>query len=161
MGIYRRSLREKRGQEKNFWFSCKAGLYSVPIRVLLKQTKGATSPEQKPQRKAETMNKAFIKKVIRFARISDSVKAKGVEIKHERKLVKMTNVQMNYGRLIDAKCYYQRRWTITGNTYPIRQLLKGYGFRWDAATKSWWIKAADLGDNLKQLEEGICRELAA
>lgn len=27
--------------------------------------------------------------------------------------------------------------TITGNTYPARDLLKSEGFAWDAASKSW------------------------
>lgn len=68
----------------------------------------------------------------------------GVECKGERTLVRMSNVQMNGGRLIDGLCHYQQRWYVRGNTYQFRELLKGLGFKWDAAQKAWWHTDVDV-----------------
>lgn len=63
------------------------------------------------------MDSKTIKGIFRIGRISESLAAHGVEITHHSR---------------------SRRWSISGNTYQVRGLLKGAGFHWDAADRCWW-----------------------
>lgn len=58
----------------------------------------------------------FIQTALRAARMSDRVEAAGLNITHGSHAV-----------------------TVTGNTYPVRDILKAAGFRWNRA-KSWTYK---------------------
>lgn len=41
------------------------------------------------------------------------------------------------------------RYIATGNTYPIKDLLKSRGFRWDGLDKHWWL--LDVGKTTEEL----------
>jgi hypothetical protein len=86
------------------------------------------------------MTKAEIKDILRIGRIAASLEAKGVNVTFPRK-AHYFNMRFDcYGRLQDGKVRYSTRWEVAGNTYPIKEILKGAGFRWDRGEKCWHSK---------------------
>lgn len=94
---------------------------------------------------AKQSKKDFVKGILRAARISDSLEAKGVAFKHARK-EDWSGVGFTangyLGRHGD-KIKVSYRYEVSGRTtYHLRDLLKGNGFRWDPREKVWHTKKA-------------------
>lgn len=71
-------------------------------------------------------------------RRTDILEAAGVKVSWEKHLDRLSNARWQGGRLLDAKCHYVHRVTVSGNTFSIKDDLKAAGFRWDPANKAWW-----------------------
>ena len=85
------------------------------------------------------MNKEQVKSILRTGRISASLEANGIKVSFPRK-AHYYNMRFVCGRLHDGKVRYTTRWEVSGNTYGIKEILKGAGFRWDRAEKCWHSK---------------------
>jgi len=71
-------------------------------------------------------------------RMQDALETAGVEVNVEHHLEKMTNVQTVWGgHLKDATLHYRWRVVVSGNTFPIKDLLKSLGFKWERFEKQW------------------------
>lgn len=103
------------------------------------------------------------RELIRHARVCESIRAKGITYRIERRLVDITDPVYAYRghgkELIGGKCHYRNAVEVSGNTYPIKEILKSYGFRWDATEKVWYN--APSFNKYGEMAEKILRHLAA
>lgn len=97
--------------------------------------------------------------ISRSDRISKRLNSLGVFCKVNRHLDKVTNTSWCWGgHLKDGTCHYTNRVEFSGNTFPVKDLLKSKGFRWDAEAKCWW-KARSKDESYTELSVEIIREL--
>lgn len=97
----------------------------------------------------------------RYERISRRLEEHGIKLLYHKHLDRVSNVTWCWGgHLKDGTCHYTYRWEYSGDTYHIKDILKRYGFRWDAARKCWWRAASD-DFSPKDVGEVLCRELAS
>jgi len=85
------------------------------------------------------MTRNEIQDILRIGRIAKSLEANGINVSFPRK-AHYYNMTFHYGRLQDGKVRYTTRWEVKGNTYGIKEILKGAGFRWDGGEKCWHSK---------------------
>lgn len=83
-----------------------------------------------------TTVKQTVKNVLRTARIHSRLNDAGIVVKLEEKRT-YSNLRFNCGRLVDGKVSRSYRLEVSGNTWQMRDLLKGAGFRWDPKAKVW------------------------
>ena len=43
------------------------------------------------------------------------------------------------------------RMYITGNSYPVKDQLKGLGARWDADRKAWWVSSEETAKKCQEI----------
>ncbi len=48
-------------------------------------------------------------------------------------------------------------YTVTGNTYPVKDQLKALGGRWNAAAKGWDMPAEKVGEARKLIESVVAK----
>jgi hypothetical protein len=75
--------------------------------------------------------------VRRISRISARIREFGIKIESKRVVDRMWDEQWRGSELIDAKVTYKYVCIVSGNTFPARDALKAFGFRWNAAGKCW------------------------
>lgn len=103
--------------------------------------------------------KQLLQSVIRGQRLKDRLEDAGIVFKHERRLMRMTNIQTCWGgHLKDATCHYRTATEVSGNTFPIKDVLKSNGFKWDHEHKVWYHPNFTKWDEVRS---ELCRELAA
>lgn len=75
-------------------------------------------------------------------RLRDGLDRHGLRITCDpRYLVKITNTRWHCGRLEDGTLHYESRVFVKGNAYRVRHVLKSAGFRFDGASKEWYMRA--------------------
>ena len=101
-----------------------------------------------------------VKFALRAARIGESLRRRGLEIKCVRK-EHYSKLRFDcYGRLQDGRVRYSHRMEASGRTYPVRGVLKAAGWRWDGGAKVWHAGpddySAELGGKLCRALEEAC-----
>jgi hypothetical protein len=89
-------------------------------------------------RLTEDQKVEFVERYEQQLRVLDSLESAGVEVKIEKHLDRMTNVQTVWGgHLKDATLHYVWRVVVSGNTFPIKDVIKSLGFKWERYEKQW------------------------
>jgi len=92
-------------------------------------------------------------------RINEKLENAGVEIKTERHLAKMTNIETVWGgHLKNATCHYVRRVVVSGNTFPIKDAIKSLGFKWERHEKQWVrVAKRGVGREANEVREALAK----
>ena len=108
---------------------------------------------------ATTIKNSF-KSMYSSLRASETCKKNGVDISFKKVLLKITNTKFRGTMLSDGTCHYQNQWTVSGNTFQIKEILKQHGFSWDASNRRWFRKADEEARKVVViLRKDICRAL--
>lgn len=81
--------------------------------------------------------KDFVRTGLQSARITRKLNAKGIEFTYQTRR-DYYNLKFRAGRLHDGMVKTTNRWEVSGKTYPVRNTLKQYSFRWDPKNKVWY-----------------------
>jgi hypothetical protein len=108
---------------------------------------------------APTMQQTW-KGIHRAQRISKTLEDYGITMKLEDRWT-LRNVRMVYrGRgaeIGDGTIQHNYRYEVSGRTYPVKEILKQHGFRWDPKLKVWWAPASH--NNLRTIGSDLIRSL--
>ena len=132
------------------------------ITALADGTVHVTNREEWMARKPDTLTvdlwNTMYDEMLTTSRRAQQMREAGVVIQSREKLLRLTNVRMSGGRLLDATCHYQWQTIITGNTYAIRDTLKQLGCKWDGGDRLWYrpfVAGVSHADNMHTVVHAV------